>query len=135
MCLQPYELNLQLTAVLSRLCAFNHPLLHEYLLDPYIHLSHCCRSLFSVLVRVRHTHTHTLTRSHTCLTALSVSQRRKILSFTDSNGSVDLNCLSTCLSDYQLMGDLMQRIQQIPNLTDRLLNARRNLLGLDHSTG
>lgn len=33
------------------------------------------------------------------------------------------------------MGDLMQRIQQIPNLTDRLLNARRNLLGLDHSTG
>lgn len=63
MCLQPYELNLQLTAVLSRLCAFNHPLLHEYLLDPYIHLSHCCRSLFSVLVRVRRTHTltHTLT--------------------------------------------------------------------------
>lgn len=52
-CLQPYELNLQLTAVLSRLSAFRHALLDEYLLDPYIHLSHCCRSLFSVLVRVR----------------------------------------------------------------------------------
>ncbi|MEQ2213354.1 hypothetical protein XENOCAPTIV_013570 [Xenoophorus captivus] len=51
-CLQPYELNLQLTAILSRLSAFNHPLLDEYLLDPYIHLSSCSRSLFSVLVRV-----------------------------------------------------------------------------------
>uniref|UniRef100_A0A3B4V5A2 FHF complex subunit HOOK-interacting protein C-terminal domain-containing protein n=1 Tax=Seriola dumerili TaxID=41447 RepID=A0A3B4V5A2_SERDU len=75
---QPYELNLQLTAVLSRLSAFNHPLLHEYLLNPYIHLSHCSRSLFSVLIRV--------------------------------------------------MGDLMQRIQQISSLTDRLLNTRRRLL-------
>ncbi|XP_073322210.1 FHF complex subunit HOOK-interacting protein 2B-like isoform X2 [Pagrus major] len=82
---QPYELNLQLTAVLSRLSAFNHPLLHEYLLNPYIHLSHCCRSLFSVLVR--------------------------------------------------LMGELVQRIQQVSNLTDRLLNARRHLLGLEHNTG
>lgn len=82
---QPYELNLQLTAVLSRLSAFNHPLLHEYLLNPYIHLSHCSRSLFSVLIR--------------------------------------------------LMGELMQRIQQVSNLTDRLLNARRHLLGLDHNTG
>ncbi|KAM7019109.1 FHF complex subunit HOOK-interacting protein 2B [Tautogolabrus adspersus] len=82
---QPYELNLQLTAVLSRLSAFNHPLLHEYMLDPYIHLSHNSRSLFSVLIR--------------------------------------------------LMGELMQRIQQVSNLTDRLLNARRHLLGLDHNTG
>ncbi|XP_056231985.1 FHF complex subunit HOOK-interacting protein 2B isoform X1 [Seriola aureovittata] len=82
---QPYELNLQLTAVLSRLSAFNHPLLHEYLLNPYIHLSHCSRSLFSVLIRV--------------------------------------------------MGDLMQRIQQISSLTDRLLNTRRRLLGLSHNTG
>ncbi|GLD57814.1 protein FAM160B2-like isoform X3 [Lates japonicus] len=85
MCFQPYELNLQLTAVLSRLSAFNHPLLHEYLLNPYIHLSHCSRSLFSVLIRV--------------------------------------------------MGELMQRIQQISNLTDRLLNHRRHLLGLNHNTG
>uniref|UniRef100_A0A3B4XBY4 FHF complex subunit HOOK-interacting protein C-terminal domain-containing protein n=1 Tax=Seriola lalandi dorsalis TaxID=1841481 RepID=A0A3B4XBY4_SERLL len=84
-CEQPYELNLQLTAVLSRLSAFNHPLLHEYLLNPYIHLSHCSRSLFSVLIRV--------------------------------------------------MGDLMQRIQHISSLTDRLLNTRRRLLGLSHNTG
>ncbi|XP_034548400.1 protein FAM160B2-like [Notolabrus celidotus] len=82
---QPYELNLQLTAVLSRLSSFNHPLLHEYLLNPYIHLSHCSRSLFSVLIR--------------------------------------------------LMGELMQRIQHVSNLTDRLLNARRHLLGLEHNTG
>lgn len=52
--MQPYELNLQLTAVLSRLSAFSHPLLHEYLLNPYIHLSQSSRSLFSVLIRVRH---------------------------------------------------------------------------------
>lgn len=49
---QPYELNLRLTAVLSRLCAFGHPLLDEYLLDPYVHLSPRSRTLFSVLVRV-----------------------------------------------------------------------------------
>uniref|UniRef100_UPI0037E8760F FHF complex subunit HOOK-interacting protein 2B n=1 Tax=Semicossyphus pulcher TaxID=241346 RepID=UPI0037E8760F len=82
---QPYELNLQLTAVLSRLSSFNHPLLHEYLLNPFIHLSHCSRSLFSVLIR--------------------------------------------------LMGELMQRIQQVSNLPDRLMNARRHLMGLDHNTG
>nr|XP_046242387.1 FHF complex subunit HOOK interacting protein 2B isoform X2 [Scatophagus argus] len=82
---QPYELNLQLTAVLSRLSAFSHPLLHEYLLNPYIQLSHCSRSLFSVLIR--------------------------------------------------LMGESVQRIQQVSNLTDRLLNARRHLLGLDHNAG
>ncbi|XP_068617209.1 FHF complex subunit HOOK-interacting protein 2B-like isoform X2 [Brachionichthys hirsutus] len=75
----------QLTAVLSRLSAFSHPLLQEYLLDPYIHLSHPSRSLFSVLVR--------------------------------------------------LMGELIQRIQQVSCLSDRLLNARRHLLGLDHNTG
>ncbi|XP_056275068.1 FHF complex subunit HOOK-interacting protein 2B isoform X2 [Pseudoliparis swirei] len=82
---QPYELNLRLTAVLSRLSAFNHPLLQEYLLDPYIHLSHCSRSLFSVLIR--------------------------------------------------LMGELMQRVQLVSNLTDRLLNTRRDLLGLNHDIG
>ncbi|KAK2838236.1 hypothetical protein Q5P01_015448 [Channa striata] len=82
---QPYELNLQLTAVLSRISSFNHPLLNEYLLNPYIHLSHCSRSLFSVLIRV--------------------------------------------------MGELMQRVQQVSNLTDRLLHTRRNLLGLSHNTG
>ncbi|XP_024150204.1 protein FAM160B2 [Oryzias melastigma] len=82
---QPYELNLQLTAVLSRLSAYSHPLLQEYLLDPYIPLSPCSRSLFSVLIRV--------------------------------------------------MGELMQRIQQIPDLPDRLLNTRRDLLGMSHNNG
>ncbi|XP_059192332.1 FHF complex subunit HOOK-interacting protein 2B [Centropristis striata] len=82
---QPYEVNLQLTAVLSRLASFDHPLLHEYLLNPYIHLSHCSRSLFSVLIR--------------------------------------------------LMGELMQRIQSVSNLTDKLLDARRHLLGLNSNTG
>ncbi|KAK5620000.1 hypothetical protein CRENBAI_003710 [Crenichthys baileyi] len=82
---QPYELNLQLTAILSRLSAFNHPLLDEYLLDPYIHLSSCSRSLFSVLVRV--------------------------------------------------MGELMQRIQQVSGLSERLLDTRRHLLGLNQHTG
>lgn len=51
-CWQPYEVNLQLTAVLSRLCAFSHSLLDEYLLDPFIHLSAGSHSLFAVLVRV-----------------------------------------------------------------------------------
>ncbi|MED6275790.1 hypothetical protein CHARACLAT_030050 [Characodon lateralis] len=82
---QPYKLNLQLTAILSRLSAFNHPLLDEYLLDPYIHLSSCSRSLFSVLVRV--------------------------------------------------MGELMQRIQQVSGLSERLLDTRRHLLGLNQHTG
>ena len=50
--LQPYELNLQVTLVLSRLSVFPHPLLHEYLLDPYISLAPDARSLFSVLIRV-----------------------------------------------------------------------------------
>uniref|UniRef100_A0A8C2XLS8 FHF complex subunit HOOK interacting protein 2 n=1 Tax=Cyclopterus lumpus TaxID=8103 RepID=A0A8C2XLS8_CYCLU len=49
---QPYEVNLQVTAVLSKLSLFPHPHLHEYLLDPYINLAPGCRSLFSVIVRV-----------------------------------------------------------------------------------
>ncbi|KAM8886399.1 FHF complex subunit HOOK-interacting protein 2B isoform 3-T3 [Spinachia spinachia] len=81
---QPYELNLKLTAVLSRLSSFSHPLLHEYLLNPYVHLSPCCRSLFSVLIR--------------------------------------------------LMGELMQRIQHVPDLTAGLLNTRRDLLALNTTT-
>ncbi|XP_013883585.1 protein FAM160B2 [Austrofundulus limnaeus] len=85
---QPYELNLQLTAILSRLSAFSHALLDEYLLDPYIHLSHCCRSLFSVLVRVR-----------------------------------------------QVMAELMQRIQEVSNVSEKLLDTRRNLIGLNSHTG
>uniref|UniRef100_A0A4W3GXW9 FHF complex subunit HOOK interacting protein 2B n=1 Tax=Callorhinchus milii TaxID=7868 RepID=A0A4W3GXW9_CALMI len=48
----PYDLNLQLTSVLSRLALFPHPHLDEYLLDPYLSLTPGSRSLFSVLIRV-----------------------------------------------------------------------------------
>ncbi|MCI4381276.1 hypothetical protein PGIGA_G00249640 [Pangasianodon gigas] len=81
---QPYELNLQVTSVLSRLSVFPHPHLHEYLLDPYISLSPGTRSLFSTLVRV--------------------------------------------------IGELMQRIQHIPNFTQRLVTVRKQLMGLEEET-
>ncbi|TKC53553.1 hypothetical protein EI555_015502, partial [Monodon monoceros] len=48
---QPYDVNLQVTSVLSRLSLFPHPHIHEYLLDPYVNLASGCRSLFSVIVR------------------------------------------------------------------------------------
>uniref|UniRef100_A0A8C1AUX4 FHF complex subunit HOOK interacting protein 2B n=1 Tax=Cyprinus carpio carpio TaxID=630221 RepID=A0A8C1AUX4_CYPCA len=81
---QPYELNLQVTSVLSKLAVFPHAHLHEYLLDPYISLSPGARSLFSTLVRV--------------------------------------------------IGDLMQRIQHIQNVTDKLMMIRRQLMGLEEET-
>ncbi|KAM6956478.1 FHF complex subunit HOOK interacting protein 2A [Aplochiton taeniatus] len=49
---QPYDVNLQVTSVLSKLSLLPHPHMHEYLLDPYINLAPGCRSLFSVIVRV-----------------------------------------------------------------------------------
>lgn len=49
---QPYDVNLQVTSVLSKLSQLPHPHMHEYLLDPYINLAPGCRSLFSVVVRV-----------------------------------------------------------------------------------
>uniref|UniRef100_A0A8C2AAW8 Family with sequence similarity 160 member B1 n=1 Tax=Cyprinus carpio TaxID=7962 RepID=A0A8C2AAW8_CYPCA len=49
---QPYDVNLQVTSVLSKLSLLPHAHLHEYLLDPYINLAPGCRSLFSVIVRV-----------------------------------------------------------------------------------
>ncbi|ELV12280.1 Protein FAM160B1 [Tupaia chinensis] len=49
---EPYDVNLQVTSVLSRLSLFPHPHIHEYLLDPYVNLASGCRSLFSVIVRV-----------------------------------------------------------------------------------
>ncbi|XP_041756505.2 FHF complex subunit HOOK interacting protein 2B isoform X2 [Coregonus clupeaformis] len=82
---QPYELNLQVTSVLSRLAVFPHPHLHEYLLDPYIILAPGARSLFSVLIRV--------------------------------------------------IGELMQRIQLIPNFKEKLVHVRRQLMGLDGESG
>ncbi|XP_029466329.1 protein FAM160B1 isoform X2 [Rhinatrema bivittatum] len=48
---QPYDVNLQVTSVLSKLALFHHPHIHEYLLDPYVNLAASCRSLFSVIVR------------------------------------------------------------------------------------
>ncbi|XP_041117249.1 protein FAM160B1-like isoform X1 [Polyodon spathula] len=78
---QPYDVNLQVTSVLSKLSMFPHPHMHEYLLDPYINLAPGCRSLFSVIVRV--------------------------------------------------VGDLMLRIQRIPDFTPKLLQVRKRLLGLD----
>lgn len=51
--IQPYDVNLQVTSVLSKLSLLPHAHLHEYLLDPYINLAPGCRSLFSVIVRVR----------------------------------------------------------------------------------
>ncbi|XP_078392830.1 FHF complex subunit HOOK interacting protein 2A-like [Cetorhinus maximus] len=87
---QPYDLNLQITSVISKVALFPHPHLHEYLLDPYINLAPGCRSLFSVIVRV--------------------------------------------------IGDLMQRIQRIPQFPSKLLLVRRQLMGLepedvvDHAT-
>ncbi|XP_078420812.1 FHF complex subunit HOOK interacting protein 2A [Cetorhinus maximus] len=78
---QPYDVNLQVTSVLSKLSLFPHPHLHEYLLDPYINLAPNCRSLFSVIVRV--------------------------------------------------VGDLMLRIQRIPDFTPKLLLIRKRLLGFE----
>ncbi|KAF7669067.1 hypothetical protein LDENG_00245350 [Lucifuga dentata] len=78
---QPYDVNLQVTAVLSKLSLLPHPHVHEYLLDPYINLAPGCRSLFSVIVRV--------------------------------------------------VGDLMLRIQRIPDFTPKLLLVRKRLLGLE----
>ncbi|TNM99688.1 hypothetical protein fugu_012721 [Takifugu bimaculatus] len=78
---QPYDVNLQVTAVLSKLSLLPHPHLNEYLLDPYINLAPGCRSLFSVIVRV--------------------------------------------------VGDLMMRIQRIPDFTPKLLLVRKRLLGLE----
>lgn len=47
--LQPYEINLQLTGLISRLAMLPHPYLHEYLLNPLLPLQSGANSLFSVL--------------------------------------------------------------------------------------
>lgn len=78
---QPYDVNLQVTSVLSKLSLFPHPHVHEFLLDPYVSLAPGCRSLFSVIVRV--------------------------------------------------VGDLMVRIQRIPDFNPKLLLVRKRLLGLE----
>lgn len=49
---QPYDVNLLVTSLISRLALFAHPNLHEYLLNPLLPLAPGARSLFSSLVRV-----------------------------------------------------------------------------------
>lgn len=49
---QPYDINLLITSLVSRLTLFAHPNLHEYLLNPLIPLAPGARSLFSSLLRV-----------------------------------------------------------------------------------
>lgn len=49
---QPYDVNLLVTSLVSRLALFAHPNLHEYLLNPLLPLAPGARSLFSSLVRV-----------------------------------------------------------------------------------
>lgn len=51
---QPYEVNLQVTSLLTRIALFPHPHSQEYLLNPFINLAPGARTLFSVLVRVSH---------------------------------------------------------------------------------
>lgn len=104
--LQPYSLNLQVTSVLSRLAALPHPHLHEYLLDPYLNLAPGCRSLFSVLVRV-----------------MSPAGCR-------GNGDTLPEMGPDFSPPVQVMGDLMQRLQRVPQFRAKLLLVRRQLLGL-----
>ncbi|XP_064480792.1 FHF complex subunit HOOK interacting protein 2A-like [Ornithodoros turicata] len=49
---QPYDINLLVTSLVSRLALFAHPNLHEYLLNPLIPLAPGARSLFSSLWKV-----------------------------------------------------------------------------------
>ncbi|XP_071369508.1 FHF complex subunit HOOK-interacting protein 2B-like [Centroberyx affinis] len=207
---QPYELNLQLTSLLSRLSAFSHPLLQEYLLNPYINLSHCSRSPFSVLIRVRQTGSYPyinlshcsrspfsvlirvrqtgsypyinlshcsrspfsvlirvrqtgsypyINLSHCSRSPFSVLIRVRqtgsypyinlshcsrspfsVLIRVRQTGSYPYINLSHCSRSpfsvlIRVIGELMQRIQLVPNLTDRLVNVRRQLVGLDNSAG
>lgn len=49
---QPYDINLQVTSLVSKLALFAHPNLHEYLLNPLIPYTSGARSLFLVLLKV-----------------------------------------------------------------------------------
>nr|XP_050040227.1 FHF complex subunit HOOK interacting protein 2A-like [Dermacentor andersoni] len=49
---QPYDVNLLVTSLISRLALFAHPNLHEYLLNPLLPLVPGARSLFSALLKV-----------------------------------------------------------------------------------
>ncbi|XP_033119394.1 protein FAM160B1-like isoform X2 [Anneissia japonica] len=49
---QPYEVNLQMTLVISKIAHLPHPHIHELFLDPYLPVAPGCRTLFTVLNRV-----------------------------------------------------------------------------------
>ncbi|EDV22680.1 uncharacterized protein TRIADDRAFT_58480 [Trichoplax adhaerens] len=49
---QPYEVNLQVTSVISVIVQFHHPYLHEYMLDPLLPLKDGSRSLYTVLQQI-----------------------------------------------------------------------------------
>lgn len=49
---QRYEINLQLTVVISKLALLPHPYLHEFLLNPLIPLVSSTKSLFTCLQKV-----------------------------------------------------------------------------------
>lgn len=49
---QPYDVNLLVTSLVSRLALFAHPNLHEYLLNPLLPLAPGARSLFTSLLKV-----------------------------------------------------------------------------------
>lgn len=51
---QPYEMNLQLTALVSRLAMLPHPNLHEYLLNPLLPMTPGTTTLYSTLQAVAH---------------------------------------------------------------------------------
>lgn len=103
---QPYSLNLQVTSVLSHLAALPHPHLHEYLLDPYLNLAPGCRSLFSVLVRV---------------TSPPGAW---------GHGDTPRTGWGDPFLPPQVIGDLMQRLQRVPQARAKLLLVRQQLLGL-----
>ncbi|GAB6031581.1 hypothetical protein CHUAL_009346 [Chamberlinius hualienensis] len=49
---QSYDINLQITSIMSKLCHLPHPNLHEFLLNPLIPLSEGARTLFTCLEKV-----------------------------------------------------------------------------------
>ncbi|GIY64378.1 protein FAM160B1 [Caerostris darwini] len=49
---QPYEVNLQLTAIISQIALFANPYIHEYFLNPLIPYNPNVRSLFLVLFKI-----------------------------------------------------------------------------------
>ena len=49
---QTYEVNLQVTSLLSKICLFPHPHIQEFFLDPYLPSAPGCRTLHTVLTRV-----------------------------------------------------------------------------------